>query len=103
MAEEKAVVMESGTENRTLTWGIKQDGRAYARETSSGDLIETILDAAERTRTVTFEPIEDYSLADVADTVESHADDCPITDIEDALDLWGIQYARDEKAVPLPA
>jgi hypothetical protein len=37
--------------------------------------------------TVTFEPTENYSLADVADTVENHANDCFITDFEDALTL----------------
>lgn len=100
MVEEKPVVMESGTENQTLAWGQTPDGKANVRETSSGDLTETILDAAERMTTITFEPNDDYSLDDVADTVESHADDCFITDIEDALGLWGIPY---KKAMPLPA
>lgn len=44
---------------------------------------------------LTFEPSDGYSFADMPD--------CFITDIEDALDLWGIPYTRDEKAVPLPA
>lgn len=38
MGYEKTVVMESGTENRTLTWGVTPDGKAYVRETSRGDL-----------------------------------------------------------------
>ena len=62
-----------------------------------------MFDAAERKTTVTFEPTDDYSLVDVADTVEGHADDCFITDFEDALTLWGIPYTRDEKVVPLVA
>lgn len=103
MTEEKTVVMESGTESRTLTWGTKPDGNAYVREASRGDLTETILGAAERTTTISFEPTADYSLADVADTVETHAGDCYITDFEDALTLWGIRYTRDERTVPLRA
>ena len=70
MSAEKTVVMESGTENRTLSWGVTPDGKAYVRETSKGDLTEMVFDAVERETTVTFEPTEDYSLADVADTVE---------------------------------
>ena len=103
MSAKKTVVMESGTENRTLSWGVTPDGKAYVRETSKGDLTEMVFDAVERETTVTFEPTEDYSLADVADTVEGHADDCFITDVEDALTLWGIPYTRDEKVVPLAA
>lgn len=103
MTEEKTMVMESGTECRTLTWGTKPDGKAYVREASRGELTETILGAAERTTTITFEPTADYSLDDVADTVETQADDCFITDFEDALNLWGIPYTRDERTVPLPA
>lgn len=103
MSAKKTVVMESGTENRTLSWGVTPDGKAYVRETSKGDLTEMVFDAVERETTVTFEPTEDYSLADVADTVEGHADDCFITDFEDALTLWGIPYTRDEKVVPLAA
>lgn len=48
-------------------------------------------------------PTDGYSLADVADTVEGHADDCLITDFKDALALWGIPYTRDEKVAPLAA
>lgn len=103
MSDVKTVVMESGTESRTLTWGTKPDGKAYVRETSQGALTETILGAAERTTTITFEPTSDYSLVDVADTVETHAVDCFISDFEDALTLWGIRYTRDERTVPLPA
>lgn len=36
----------------------------------------------------------------MADTVEGHADDCFITDFEDALTLWGMPFKRDEKTVP---
>ncbi|MCC6099274.1 MAG: hypothetical protein DUD33_08360 [Coriobacteriaceae bacterium] len=103
MADEKTMVMESGTENRKLFWGVMPEGKAYVRETSKGDLTEIMFDAAERETTVTFEPTDDYSLADVADTVEGHADDCFITDFEDALTLWGIPYTRDEKVIPLDA
>ena len=69
MPEEKSMVMESGTENRTLSWGVTPDSKAYVRETSKGDLKEMMFDAPERERTVTFEPTDDYSLADAADTV----------------------------------
>jgi len=69
MAEEKSVMMESGTENRTLSWGVTPNGKTYVRETSKGDLTEMMFDAPERETTVTFEPTDDYSLADVADTV----------------------------------
>lgn len=103
MTEEKTVVMESGTESRTLAWGTKPDGKAYVREASRGDLTETILGATERMTTITFVPTADYSLDDVADTVETHADDCFISDFEDALELWGNPYTRDEQNVPLPA
>lgn len=103
MAAEKTVVMESGTENRTLSWGVTPDGKAYVRETSKGVLTEMMFDATEHETTVTFEPTDDYSLADAADIVEGHADDCFITDFEDALTLWGIPYTRDEKVVPLAA
>lgn len=103
MAEEKTVVMESGTESRTLSWGVTPDGKACVREASKGDMTEMMFDASERETTVTFDPTEDYLLADVADTVKGHADDCFITDFEDVLTLWGIPYARDEKAVPLMA
>ena len=97
MAVEKTVVMESGTENRTLSWGVTPEGKAYVRETSKGDLTEMMFDAAER------EPTDEYSLADVADTVEGRAEDCFVTDLEDALTLWGIPYKRDEKVMPLAA
>ncbi|NLH90996.1 MAG: hypothetical protein GX481_00765 [Atopobium sp.] len=103
MSVEKTVVMESGTENRKLEWGLMPDGKAYVREESRGDLMAMSFDAAERETTLTFVPSGVYSLADVADTVENHADDCFIADIEDALVLWGIPYTRDENAVPLPA
>ena len=103
MSAEKTVVMESGTENRTLSWGVTPDGKAYGRETNKGDLTKMVFEAADGETTVTFEPTEDYSLADVADTVEGHADHCFITDFEDALTLWGIPYTRDEKVVPLAA
>jgi hypothetical protein len=103
MQDEKTVVMESGTENRTLSWGVTPDGKTYVRETSKGDLTEMMFDASERETTVTFDQTSDYSLADVADTVKGHADDCFITDFENALTLWGIPYTRDEKTVPLVA
>lgn len=60
-----------------------------------------MLDTTERETTVTFEPTDDYLLADVDDTVKDLADDCFIKNFEDALTLWGIQYTRDEKAVPI--
>lgn len=47
MADEKTVVMESGTENRTITWGVTPDGKTYVRETSRGDLTEVMFDASE--------------------------------------------------------
>lgn len=103
MTDEKTLVMESDTENRTLTWGVTLDGKAYVREASKGDLTELMFDASELEMTVTFELTENYSLADVADTVESHANDRFITDFEDALTLWGIPYTRNEKVVPLAA
>lgn len=103
MADEKTVVMESGTENRAIAWGVTPDGKAYVREASRGDLTEMMFDATERETTVTFVPTDDYSLADVADTVECHADDCLITDFEDTLALWGIPYTRDEKVVQIAA
>lgn len=34
MTDEKTLVMESSTENRTLTWGITPDGKAYVRKAS---------------------------------------------------------------------
>lgn len=43
MADEKIVVMESGTENRTLSWGVTPEGKATEREP-----------------TVTFEPTDGY-------------------------------------------
>lgn len=101
MTDEKTLVMESGTKNRTLTWGITPDGKAYVRKASKGDFTELMFDASEREMTIAFKPTENYSLADVADTVESHANDCFITDFEDALTLWGIPYTRNEKVVPL--
>jgi hypothetical protein len=56
MADEKIVVMERGKENRTLSWGVTPESKAYVRETSGGgDLIEMMFDAAERETTVTFE------------------------------------------------
>lgn len=103
MADEKTVVMESGTENRTITWGVTPEGKAYVREKSKGDLTEMMFDAAERETTVAFEPTDDYSLADVVATVEGHADDCFITDFEDALTLWGIPFTTEEKTAPLVA
>lgn len=84
MADEKTAVMESGKENRTITWGVTPDGKVSERET-----------------TVTFEPIDDYSFADVAAIVDGHVDDCFITDFEDALTLWGIPFTTEEKTVPL--
>lgn len=62
-----------------------------------------MFDAAERETTVTFEPNADYSLADVAVPVKGYADDCFITDFEDALTRRGIHFTRDEKVVPLAA
>ena len=91
------------TENRTLSWGVTPEGNAFVREASKGVLTEMMFDATERETTVTFEPTDDYSLADAADIVEGHADDCFITDFEDTLTLWGIPYTRDEKVVPLAA
>jgi hypothetical protein len=73
------------------------------RKASKGALTEMMFDASERETTVTFEPTDDYSLADIADTVEGRADDCFMIDFEDALALWGIPYTRDEKAMPLMA
>lgn len=32
MADDKIVVMESGTENRTITRGVTPDGKAYVRD-----------------------------------------------------------------------
>lgn len=81
--------------------GITPDGKAYVRKASKGDLTELMFDASEREMTVAFKQIENYSPADVADTVENHANDCFITDFEDALTLWGIPYMRNEKVVPL--
>lgn len=103
MADEKTVVMESGTENRTITWGVTPDGKAYVREMSRGDLTEMMFDASEREMTVTFESTDDYSLADLAATVDGHADDCIITNFEDALTLWDIPFTTEEKTVPLVA
>lgn len=37
MADEKIVVMERGKENRTLSWGVTPESKAYVRETSGGD------------------------------------------------------------------
>lgn len=34
-------------------------------------------------------------LADIADMVKNHADDCFITDFEDALNLWGIPCKQE--------
>lgn len=48
MADEKTVVMKSGTENRTIAWGVTPDGKAYVREASRGDLTEMMFDATER-------------------------------------------------------
>ena len=36
MADEKIVVMERGKENRTLSWGVTPESKAYVRETSGG-------------------------------------------------------------------
>jgi hypothetical protein len=87
MVDEKIVVMERGKENRTLSWGVTPEGNAYVRETSRGDLIEMMFDTAERETTVRFEPNAEYPLADVAEPVKGYADDCFITDFEDALTL----------------
>lgn len=95
--------MESGTENRTLSWGVTPEGKAFVREAGKGDLTEMMFDATEHETTVTFEPTNDYSLADVADTVKGHADDCFITDFEDAFTFWGIPCTRYEKVVPIAA
>ena len=103
MADEKIVVMERGKENRTLSWGVTPEGNAYVRETSRGDRIEMMFDAPERETAVRFEPNADYSPADVAEPVKGYADDCFITDFEDALTLWGIPFTRGEKVVPLAA
>jgi hypothetical protein len=103
MSEEKRVVMESGHEQRALAWGVTPRSKAYVREESKGDPTTMSFDAAGRTTPMTFEPTDGYPLADVAHTVESHADDCFITDFEDALKLWEIPYTRDEKIVPLVA
>lgn len=73
------------------------------REASKDVLTEMMFDATDHETTVTSEPTDDYSLADAADIVEGHADDCFITDFEDALTLWDILYTRDEKVVPLAA
>lgn len=99
MQDEKTVVMESGKENRTLSWGVTPDGKAYVRETSKGDLTEMMFDASERETTITFNQTSDYSRIDVADTVKGHADDCFITDFEDALTFWGVPYEKDEKVL----
>lgn len=101
--DKKTVTMESGPENRKLSWGENTNGTVYVSERSAGDLTEFSYDAAERELTLTFEPSERYGLADVADRVERFPGNCFIHDFEDALIFWGIQYTRDERLVPLPA
>lgn len=82
---------------------LTPEGNAFVREASKGVLTEMMFDATERETTATLEPTDDHSLADAADIVEGHADNCFITDFEDTLTLWGIPYTRDEKVVPLAA
>lgn len=97
MREEKAVVMEDGAEKRTLSWGELEDGTAYVRETSEGEVTGFAFGAEGRQTTFTFRPTRDYSLEDVENRIETSDGDCFICDFADALEFWGIPYTREDK------
>ncbi|MCI6547403.1 MAG: hypothetical protein MR415_02005 [Coriobacteriaceae bacterium] len=103
MREEKTVVMEDGAEKRTLSWGELEDGIAYARETSEGDVTDFAFGAKRRQTTFVFLPTSDYNLDDVENRIETSGGDCFICDFADALEFWGIPYKREDKIKRLAA
>jgi hypothetical protein len=103
MREEKTVVMEDGAETRSLSWGELEDGIAYIRETSEGDVTGFAYGAKRRQTTFMFWPTNDYNLDDVENRIKTSDGDCFIGDFADALEFWGIPYKREDKVKRLVA
>lgn len=80
----------NGAETRTLEFGHLDTGEAYVRETGRGDITQFCYDVPAHETTISFRENEDYSLEDVADTLDRHAD---------ALTFWGVPYEKDEKVL----
>lgn len=99
MEERNVYTFRNGAETRTLEFGRLETGEAYARETGRGDITQFCYDAPARETTIRFRETEDYSLEDVADTLDRHADDVYIGDIAEALTFWGVPYETDEKVL----
>lgn len=99
MEERNVHTFRNGAETRTLEFGHLETGEAYVRETGRGDITQFCYDAPARETTIRFRETEDYSLEDVADTLDRHADDVYIDDIADALTFWGVPYEKDEKVL----
>ena len=97
MREEKTVVKEDGAEKRVLSWGELEDGIAYLRETSEGDVTGFVYSAKRRQTTFMFRPTGDYNLDDVENRIETSDGDCFVCDFADALELWGVPYKREDK------
>lgn len=70
--------MEEGTESSTISRGTNKDSTSNVCERTTGELTALSFDKVERETTVTFAPSEEYSLDDVAETVENQAGDCCI-------------------------
>ena len=99
MEERNAHTFRNGAETRTLEFGRLETGEAYVRETGRGDITQFCYDVPARETTIRFRETEDYSLVDVADTLDRHADDVYIGDIAEALTFWGVPYEKDEKVL----
>lgn len=89
----------NGAETRTMELGHFETGEAYVSETGRGDITQFCYDAPARETTIRFRETEDYSLEDVADTLDRHADNVYIGDIAEALTFWGVPYETDEKVL----
>ena len=82
----------AGQEERTISYGHLEDGTAYVRQVSAGDLTEFAFDCAERTVTVTFRECAGYALADVENDLARCGGDCHIEDYMLNLELWGVPF-----------
>lgn len=97
--DERNFYSRNGAETRTLEFGRLETGEAYVRETGRGDITQFCYDAPPRETTISFRETEDYSLEDVADTLDRYADDVYIGDIAEAPTFWGVPYEKDEKVL----
>lgn len=93
----------NGGERRTMSYGENADGTAFVRQSSEGDLTRCFFDCDRYVVTVTFRPCDAYGLGDMEDDLSRRGDDFFITDYEEALELWGVEFAETRECAMLAA